>query len=1679
MPKFVLCLALCVTITAQANLHITEFMADNESSLRDEDGDYSDWIEIYNAGTTLQNLDGWSLTDDVSVPAKWRFPAGIQMAPDTYLIVFASDKNRTNAARLHTNFKLSAGGEYLGLIDPLGSAASEFSTSYPEQNPDISYGRDAGDFSLLLFFPVATPGARNVTGGAGFTPEVEFSRQSGTFSSIENFLLALSVSSTNAVIYYTFGTNVPSPTTFRYTNALLITNSTLVRARAFAPDLLPGPIASRTYVALSPDVLDFSSDLPIMVLHNFGQGPVLATGEDQYVAMFGFEPRLGRTGITNRPAHAERGTFHVRGLVTAVDSDKGKASFLLELQDELGSNKDVPLFGLPEESDWVLYAPNPLDRALFQNPLAHQLRRDLGGYSSRTRFFEMFLKDDRGGSGPITSGDYYGLFVLEERIKRDANRIDVEQLQPEHTNLPEISGGYIFSFDETNGAPQLIAGGTNMNWEYPSGFEMTNAFRAPQLNYIRDYFNQFNSALHSPNWTNSVLGYAAYIDADSWIDYHLHTVLTFNVDALRLSTYFYKPRNQRLQFGPPWDFDRSQGSAEMRDFNPLVWRSIRGSDYFNESPWWFKLFQDPDFWQRWIDRYQGQRDGPLSTNHIFALVDGFANELREAQLREQSRWDVFPRTGVTNSGDFVYNFGSIPIYDNEIRFKKHWYSLRLGFIDSQFLGRPTLTSTGGLVEAGFSVGILAPSQPGSRVLCTLDGSDPRLPGGGISPSAISNLGPVVLHITTNVHVVARSYNPAHHNATGPDHPPISSPWSGTVAATFYTGLPPLRITEIMYHPQSPPAPTLYDDEAFEFIEVKNIGGVSLNVRGFTLSGGVQFLFPNEVLQPSELAVIVADINAFAARYPWRPRVLGVFTNRLANAGDRLVLKGPAGEPILDFSYSDEWYPVTDSLGFSLVHKDPTAPPDTWNLKAYWRPSALPGAFPAADDPQPAQLPQVVINEVWTHADAIELLNLSSAPADIGGWFLTDDFRNPKKHMISDGTVLEPGGLMVFDGPTLGFALSASGEEVYLFSADEGTLTGYSHGFDFGAIESDRSFGRYITSSGGEQFPIQVTPTPGSANSEPRIGPIVITEIHYHPPDHVLGTNVFDNDEDEYVELVNTSEEVVALYDAESTNTWKLTEAASFAFPSNQSIPAGGFALVVGFDATNPSRVQALRDRYNIPSSVAIYGPFEGKLDNSSDRVELRRPIPPDPLVFSDPAPYSLVERVSYSDDPPWPSAADGLGRSLHRLDLHAYANDAANWAAEAPSPGRLWGGERYGAPIITNQPTNVTTAAYSLVTFAVSAGSPVPMEFQWRFNGRPIPGATNSTLVLQNVQPSDAGEYDVVVMNPFNSTNSAKAKLTILMPVQIAQQPQVQVLDMGANAYFSVVASGHLPITYQWRRNGIPISGETRPVLKLINISEADQALYDVAIGNPIGTVVSSNAALGIKLRGTLLAPTPPLQISAATGDVVTLGAQVHGTFPLWVRWRLFRPVGSQILRTETLPSPGPLPMVITQGTSFLTINVQSNSGGAYAVILTNAASAAQTAFTNVVLSVVVDSDGDLLPDSYETEMGLRADDRSDAAADLDRDGVSNRDEYIAGTDPRDTNSFLRIDSIIAGAGATLHFGAISNRTYTVQYTDGLSSDNWLRLTDVLARNTNRLETIFDPAQRTNRYYRVTTPVAR
>src|SRR5262245_2127967 len=138
---FWLWMAGCCASAQPERVLISEFMAINESGRRDEDRIRSDWIELYNSGTEAVNLGGWYLTDNRNNLTKWRFPL-TPLAPGKFLIVFASDKNRAVAGReLHTNFRLTDEGEYLGLVMPDGlTVISEYSPAYPPQWPDVAYG---------------------------------------------------------------------------------------------------------------------------------------------------------------------------------------------------------------------------------------------------------------------------------------------------------------------------------------------------------------------------------------------------------------------------------------------------------------------------------------------------------------------------------------------------------------------------------------------------------------------------------------------------------------------------------------------------------------------------------------------------------------------------------------------------------------------------------------------------------------------------------------------------------------------------------------------------------------------------------------------------------------------------------------------------------------------------------------------------------------------------------------------------------------------------------------------------------------------------------------------------------------------------------------------------------------------------------------------------------------------------------------------------------------------------------------------------------------------------------------------------------------------------------------------------------------------------------------------------
>ena len=1290
------------------NVLITEFMAENTTTIRDDNGQHSDWLELYNSGDQPVSLAGWFLTDDPAKLKKWQFSPGVTLLSKSYMLVWASGTSQTNpVAPLHTGFKLSTNANsFLGLVYSDGVTLVSGFWPYPQQYPNVSYGRDRLDSSLLGYFVNPTPGAPNASVGPGFEPEVQFSSAGGPFT--QPFALALSVADTNSVIRYVLATdgssslvgNIPDLNSPIYTSPITITGTTQVRARAFPtqPGYLPGPVHNETYLQLGPDAPGVSSDLPIVVFHNMGAGTDVPATEDQFIAMQVFDTRNGRSSLTNPPDVAVQGYFHRRGQATFWDP---KPNLRVETQDAYGSGLDVELLGMPADNDWVFYGIDCFDKVLMHNPLAHELYREMGHYTSRTRYVEVYIKLGSGPAGPITKADYYGLYVLEEKIKIAKNRVDIDKLQPENTNAPSVTGGYLLSIDKFNPGNQAYLAGAAMWYLDPDYYTITLPERAVQKSYIDNYFQSFYSALTGPNWKDPSTGYAAYIDLDSWIDYHLHQTFVFNADMLRISAYFYKPRNGKLIQGPLWDFDRAfADSSDDRGFNPRLWRSGSGdggTDAFNPNcsifcnPWYGRLFTDPDFWQRWIDRYQGLRKTTYSLTNLYAKIDGFGNQIREATTREYPRWmgsgasDTSPRFGPYSGDGFLYTFPTRGTWQGEINFTKCWFSNRVDFMDSQFLNPPIFSSNGGAITSGVSLTITASTrEPNSTLYYTLDGTDPRLPGGAISPKALSALNSTSLRLTNNARVFARNWNPSHSNFTGPNNPPLSSSWSGPTMATFVLSTPALAITELMYNPAAPASGT-NDNDQFEFIELKNVGGGSLNLVGIHFTNGVSFTFTptSDItnLGPDQYLVLVANRDAFLSRYPNVTNIAGVYTGKLSNAGDHLRLDGALNEPILDFRYANSWYPSTDGAGFSLVIRDENAPFNTWTNPSSWRASAAFGGSPGGPDLLGASIPPVVINEALTHTDlpeldSIELYNPSDAPASIGGWFLTDDRGRPMKYRIPDDTVIPAGGYMVFNenqfnnNGTNSFALSSLGEEVYVSSGDGTNLTGYQHGFQFGAQINGVTFGRYVTSDRLEHFVTQKSNTLGNVNAGPKVGPIVISEIMYAPPPFGLDADTVD----EFVELRNISDRQFPLYDViHPTNAWRLDGAVQYTFPLGTTMEPWSFLLLVSFDPVHdPVSLNWFRARYGLSTNALVLGPYQGHLGNQGESLTLYQPDKPELPTSPHPGmvPYVLVEEVRYSPLAPWP-AADGNGYSLQRRSCVSFADDPANWHAGNPTPGAL------------------------------------------------------------------------------------------------------------------------------------------------------------------------------------------------------------------------------------------------------------------------------------------------------------------------------------------------------------------------------------------------------------------------
>jgi len=1282
--------------------------------------------------------------------------------------------------------------------------------------------------TTLAYFASPTPGSYSSSGYVAFVSDTKFSVDRGFYDT--PFSLSITTATANAAIICTTNGSTPSLSNgFVYSSPITISGTTVIRAAAFKTGFLPSDVDTETYIfvndvirqsptgatppgwpatwgandvdyGMDPDVVNDPAYTSAVTngLKSIPTYSIVTELSNLFDSATGIYANASQDGIDwERPTSVEliypdgsKG-FHINAGLRirggfSRSTGNPKHAFRFFFRQQYGASKlNYPAFAGQNGADTF----DGFDLRTFEN----YSWSFLGDY----RFIalrDQFSRDTQIAQGqPAERGDFYHLFIngqywgLYDTCER-----------PEASYGETYFGGVKEDYDvvkvDTGASYTIFATDGNLDawsrlWQFATNGFLSNV----------DYFKV--QGLNSDGTSNPA--YENLLDLDNLIDYMLDIFFTGNIDS-PISQFiagnggvnnFYAVRNRTGQFGG-FRFFLHDAEHTLLHESSLpstgeLYRDRTGpfpagdpvaqgaaTAFANSNPQYLftRLIDNPEFRLHVADRIQKQffNGGVLTTEACRARFLTRSNQVYNAIADESARWgDAKSAVPLTRNNQWLTEMNRV--YGD-------YFAQRPSIVLTQLQAKalfptnataPAFNQLGGNVNNGFQVTM---TTPVGTIFYTRDGTDPRLLGGGVSPSSFNYSAPLAL--SSSIRFKARTRN--------------GVTWSPLTDATFYIiqNYTNLLITELMYHP---PGTTNIDGDQFEFIELKNVSGTTLELSGVHFTGGINYTSPvGTFLAPGQFAVLVGDPSAFTNRYPGVP-VFGVYSGKLSNSGETLSLVHVNEAPIFSVNYGTRppWPAAADGTGFSLVPVNPNLNPDPDN-PVNWRASSTIGGSPGADDPA-SNISPIFINEALTHTDlpqldSVELYNPNSTNVDISNWYLTDDRATPQKFRIPNGTSIPANGYRVFTetnwnaipNSSNSFRLNSHGEEIYLYSADtNGNLTGFSDGFAFGAARNGVSFGRYLISTGEAQYPAQIVNTLGATNAGPRVGPVVINEINYHP---ALGG-------DEFIELLNLINVSVPLYDpAFPTNTWRLN-GVGFDFPTNIVIAPNGLMLLV---ASDPA---AFHTKYGVPFSVPILGPYPGSLQGNGETISLQFPDHPDfdtnTSTFF--IPYIDVDVVRYDDKAPWPTNADGHGSSLERLNASAYGNDPINWRASpgAPSPGY---DNFVGKPLSVyagpDQAFSITSVPYSLAlagTANSSAGG--PLTLQWTQLSGPAPvWFDNSAQSNTTVHLPGAGTY-VLRLTANDGTSQASDDVAFILqrpstttPTNLVAQGSVwKYLDNGSD----------------------------------------------------------------------------------------------------------------------------------------------------------------------------------------------------------------------------------------------------------------------------------------------------------
>lgn len=1011
-----------------AQVLISEFLAspENPAGLKDEDGELQDWVELHNLSSTSVNLSGWSLTDDPEEPGLWIFPS-VSIPAGGRLIVFASGKDRKPTAagsRLHTNFRLSNGGEYLALFDAGSPRApmTEFPNDYPEQRNDYSYGLDST--GAWRYFQTPTPGQANGTSSiTGVVPKPNLSHNRGWYEA--PFSLSITNSLPGATIRYTTDGTVPTETLgLVYNGPISVTSNLVLRAVAYRPNHLPSEVITHTFLysehvlrqpnnpAGFPDTWGTHSAFPNSIVPadyemdpEIVNDPVYAPRlKDALMAlpviaitikkddMFGaangiYSHPLSRGTSWERPCSMEFITadgkdfqvdagIQIQGNAAREPQKNPKHPMRVTFKGDYGPKKldyrmfpdspvtsfDTLILRADFNYSWLHWDPTQRIRAQrTRDSWVKDTMREMGGLASHNRFVHLFI-----------NGLYWGVYDPSER--------------------PDGSFG------------EAYLGGEKEDYDVMNEGSVVDGSRAAYDAML---------AITSVSTLQEYEQMKTYLDMPQFIDYMLLHFFIGHQDWFNNKNWYaVRPKDSSRGFlYIPWD-------GEMVLGEPGVNRVSTTDLPSGLHP---KLVANEQYRMDFADRVHRHffNGGALTPSANIARWMKRAREVELPIVAESARWGDYRRD--------VHRYQSPPyeLYTPDVQFRAEqnrlvntYFPGRTGTLLSQLrtaglypsVAAPTFSQYGGKIESGFRLSITAAA---GTIYYTTNGVDPRVYGtGGISSEAKTYSAPITL--ASSMQVKARLFS--------------AGTWSALSEATFTTESPrvPLRITEVMYNPEPP-------GDAYEFIELQNFSQIPFDAAGYFIQG-VDYIFPPQsTLAPGEIIVLASSDNPtqFAARYPG-VSVYGRFGGQILNRGERLALVAPKGRTAqsVDFDDDDGWPEAADGMGPSLEIKDPFGDPDD---PANWQSSAAVNGTPGRTN-SIAQTPAVLISEINATGspDWVELHNTAGAMVSLSGWTF-EQAGNTNVFALPD-TIIQPHGYFVFNcesgsnqGDVAKFSLGREGE----------------------------------------------------------------------------------------------------------------------------------------------------------------------------------------------------------------------------------------------------------------------------------------------------------------------------------------------------------------------------------------------------------------------------------------------------------------------------------------------------------------------------------------------------------------------------------------------------------------------------------------------------------------------------